>query len=57
MSESNEGQYDEKVKEFKLELEYLIAGMIIEVPLSAIKKAFGSDDMAAIVAKVRAQLR
>lgn len=57
MSESDRGQHDDKLNEFKLELEYMIAGMLYDVPLSAIKKLYGSDDMATIVAKVRRHLR
>ena len=44
--------YEARIHEFHVELELMIASMLLGVPLTEIKKKYGSDDMATIVAKV-----
>lgn len=46
-----------RVREFKIEMELLIATMLAGVPLSAVEKVFGSDSMTQIVAKTLAPVR
>lgn len=50
MSES----YEERLREFHLELELLVATHLMNVPITAIKKYYGSSDMAQIVSKILA---
>ena len=44
--------YEARIHEFNIELELMIASMLLGVPITEINKFYGSDNMAAIVAKV-----
>lgn len=57
MSETVDEEVKYKVREFKIELELLIASMLVGVPLSAIREEYGKQDMSQIVAKVLGTLR
>jgi len=46
-----------RLRDFRIELEMLIATTLSDVPISAIKKEFGSDSMDQIVAKTLAPIR
>lgn len=56
MSEGIDEEAKARLKEFNIEFELLVASMLQGVPVTAIKKFYGSDDMSQIVARIMAPI-